>query len=74
VSGLSGTCPALRFTAGGYGVVTDSNTEFTKGPCKRVSNGMEISLAGERQPSGSVSARRIELEKEKDLWLGAATR
>jgi Viral BACON domain/Domain of unknown function (DUF5666) len=66
VSGLSGTCPALTFTAGGYRVVTDSNTQFTKGPCKRVSNGMEIDLAGQRQPSGTVYARRIELEMEKD--------
>jgi Domain of unknown function (DUF5666) len=66
VSGLSGTCPALSFTAGRYVVVTDSNTEFTKGPCKRLSNGMQIDLAGELQSSGTVYARRIELEKEKD--------
>jgi hypothetical protein len=66
VSGLSGTCPALSFTAGGNRVVTDGNTEFAKGPCKRLSNGMQIDLAGERQPSGIVYARRIELEKEKD--------
>jgi Domain of unknown function (DUF5666) len=66
VSGLSGTCPALSFTARGNRVVTDGNTEFAKGPCKRLSNGMQIDLAGERQPSGIVYARRIELEKEKD--------
>jgi hypothetical protein len=66
VSGLSGTCPALSFTAGRYRVVTDGNTEFTKGPCKRLSNGMQIDLAGELQSSGTVYARRIELEKEKD--------
>jgi len=66
VSGLSGTCPVLSFSAGGYRVVTDGNTDFTKGPCKRLSNGMQIDLAGERQPSGNVYARRIELEKEKD--------
>ncbi|HYJ96213.1 MAG TPA: DUF5666 domain-containing protein [Vicinamibacterales bacterium] len=65
MSGLSGTCPALSFTAGGYRVVTDDNTEFTKGPCKRLSNGMRIDLAGERQ-SGTVYAHRIELEKEKE--------
>ena len=66
MSWLSGTCPALSFTAGGYRIVTDGNTEFTKGPCKRLSNGMKIDLAGERQSSGTVYARRIELEKEKD--------
>jgi hypothetical protein len=64
VSGLSGTCAALSFTARGYRVVTDGNTEFTKGPCKRLSNGMQIDLAGERQQSGSVYARRIELERK----------
>ena len=70
MSGLSGTCPALSFTAGGYRVVTDDNTEFTKGPCKRLSNGMRIDLAGERQSSGTVYARRIELEKDS-VTLGA---
>jgi len=66
VSGLSGTCPALSFTAGGYRIVTDDNTEFTKGPCKRLSNGLRIDLAGERQSNGTVYAHRIELEKEKE--------
>jgi hypothetical protein len=64
VSGLSGTCPALSFTAGGNRVVTDGNTEFTKGPCKRLSNGVEIDLTGERQQSGIVYALRIKLEKD----------
>ena len=63
VSGLSGTCPALSFTAGRYGVVTDGNTNFTRGPCRRLRNGMQIDVAGERQPSGTVYARRIELGK-----------
>ena len=66
MSGLSGTCPTLSFTAGRYRVVTDGNTEFTKGPCKRLSDGMQIDLAGELQSSGTVYARKIELEKEKD--------
>jgi hypothetical protein len=74
VSGLSGTCPALTFTAGGYDVVTDGNTVFTRGPCKRVSNGMEVDLAGERQPGGTVYARRIELSAQDaalDIQLSA---
>ncbi len=64
VSGLSGTCPTLAFTVGGNRVNTDDDTKFNKGPCKQVTNGMNVGITGERRANGTVYATRVELEKD----------
>jgi hypothetical protein len=61
VSGLSGSCLALRFTAAGQTVVTDANTRFNMGSCSSLRNGMEVEIEGERQSSGNVLANRVRL-------------
>jgi hypothetical protein len=45
-------------------VDTDDDTKFTKGPCKRITNGIALDIAGERRTNGTVYAVRIELEKD----------
>jgi hypothetical protein len=45
-------------------VDTNGSTEFAKGPCKRVANGMNVDIVGERRSNGTVYAQRVELEKE----------
>jgi len=64
VSGLSGACPTLSFTVSGNRVNTDGDTKFTKGPCKKLTNGMGADVAGERRANGTVYATRVELEKD----------
>jgi len=64
VSGLSGSCPALSFTISGNRVNTDDDTKFTKGPCKKLTNGMGADVVGERRANGTVYATRVELEKD----------
>jgi hypothetical protein len=62
ISGLSGTCPTLSFTAGSYRVNTDDETKFTRGPCKKLTNGMSVGIVGEQQANKTVYALRVELD------------
>jgi hypothetical protein len=54
----------VSFTMGGYRVNTDDDTKFTKGPCKKLTNGVSADVVGERRGTGSVYAVRVELEKD----------
>jgi uncharacterized protein DUF5666 len=60
VSGLSGSCPALRFTVLGIPVTTDNKTDFRRGNCNEVRNGTDVSVEGVWQ-SGAILAKRVEL-------------
>lgn len=62
ISGISGTCPALRFTVDGTVVTTNSNTDFDGGRCTDARNGVEVDVRGYRQPNGTVLARRVEFD------------
>ena len=62
LSGLSGSCPNLRFTVSGTVVTTSGRTEFRKGSCRDVTAGREVEAEGERQPDGAIAARRVELK------------
>ena len=61
VSQLEGSCPTLRFVVNGRGIVTDAETRFTKGNCRRVENGLDVLVEGRRMSDGSVRASRVEL-------------
>ena len=63
VSGLSGSCPNLRFAVGNYSVTTSSATDFRKGNCSDVRNGRDVKVRGYKQPSGTLAAVRVELAK-----------
>ena len=62
LSGLSGTCPAIRFTVDGTVVTTNGDTDFDGGRCADARNGAEVDVRGYRQPNGTVLARRVEFE------------
>jgi hypothetical protein len=61
VSELEGSCPSLRFVVNGSSIVTDAETRFTRGNCRRVENGLDVLVEGKRMSNGSVRASKIEL-------------
>ena len=62
-SGVSGTCPNLRFTVRSTTVVTSSSTEFRRGPCSDVTAGREVAVEGIRLGDGTIAADKVELKK-----------
>ena len=63
VSAPSGTCPTLRFTVDGRIVTTSTATEFSKGPCKDLRQGIEVEVRGMLMSDDSVRADRVRFEK-----------
>jgi hypothetical protein len=66
VSGLSGRCPTVTFSAGGRTIVVDRSTDFKKGNCDDLRGGQEVSGSGETQSNGSIKANSINIKKGKD--------
>jgi hypothetical protein len=64
VSGVTGTCPSLRFVVNAVTVVTDSSTRF-EDPCSGVQNGRRVEVKGIRQANGEVLARKVETEEDE---------
>jgi hypothetical protein len=64
VSGLTGACPAIRFTVYGTSVVAGPSTRFDDGVCATVRNGSWVEVKGVEQPDGSVLAGRIDLDDD----------
>jgi hypothetical protein len=62
-SGVSGTCPNLRFTVRSTTVITSSSTEFRKGPCSDITAGREVAVEGTRLGDGTIAADKVELKK-----------
>lgn len=62
ISNLSGACPDLRFAAGGRQVITNDDTHYSGGPCRKVENGIDVEVEGAAQSSGLVLAARIDLK------------
>jgi hypothetical protein len=58
VSGVSGTCPSITFTASRTTVKTSSSTTFDGG-CAAIVNGASVSVTGTRQADNSVAATRV---------------
>lgn len=66
VSGLSGSCPSVRFTVGGRDVVTDGSTDFARGDrCRDLSNRDTIRMSGLTQTTGAVLATDIEITRDE---------
>jgi hypothetical protein len=63
ISGLTGSCPSLRFRVDDYTVTTSAETEFKGGKCSDVKNGKEADVRGYKQPGGTLAAVRVELKK-----------
>lgn len=64
ISGLSGSCPTLRFTVDGRVVTTDRDTDYKDGKCSDARNGTEVRVRGLRTSAGTVDARRVEFEDD----------
>jgi len=63
VSAITGSCPTLRFSAGGRTIVTDQDTTYTRAKCNDLSNGDSIAIAGTIQTDGTVLADKLEFNK-----------
>jgi hypothetical protein len=63
VSGLSGSCPTIRFTLEGITITTNNGTEFRRGSCQNVQNGGRVQVDGMFQSDGTLLARRVELDR-----------
>jgi hypothetical protein len=57
------TCPAIRFTVGGWTVETSAATDFQKGTCSSVANGTSVHVKGDVQASGRVLATWVQVGK-----------
>lgn len=62
ISGLSGSCPDLRFTVDGQVVTTDRETDFRSGNCSSARNGRDVEVRGFRQSNGTIRAHRVEFD------------
>jgi hypothetical protein len=58
ISGLSGPCPARKFTAGGREVQTNGSTTFLT-PCATLANGMNVAVKGKQTEGGKVIAAEV---------------
>jgi hypothetical protein len=65
LSGLSGTCPALRFVVNGNTVRTDAGTEFRRAACSALRNGHTVRVRGVRE-GGEIRATRVERENDDE--------
>lgn len=64
VSALTGTCPALRFAVEGQIVTTTARTDFRRGNCSHMVNGLEVLVEGTRQSNGEIAARSVTLFRD----------
>lgn len=60
VANLSGSCPSVRFTAGGRTVTTTSSTSFDR-RCRDLSNGDSVTVRGLAYPDGTVEASDVQI-------------
>ena len=68
VSTLAGICPAVSFSVGGGEVLATSDTQFRKGDCEHLTNGMEVRADG-RLVNGLLLASSVTLS-EADTGAG----
>jgi hypothetical protein len=64
VSNLSGRCPDVAFSSGGYSVSADGSTDYKKkSDCGDLREGRRISVEGVTQANGTVRAKKIEVDR-----------
>lgn len=63
IAGLTGDCPALRFSIRGTEIVTDASTAFASS-CGSLKRGTEVDVDGLRQADGTVVAIRVNAKKD----------
>ena len=66
VSARSGSCPIVTFTVTTTKVSTDAATQFKRGSCASIVNGVKVEVEGARQADGSIRATRVEIDNDRD--------
>ena len=64
MSGVSGNCPNVGFSVDGIIVVTDRDTDYSRGNCGDLRRGQDVRGSGLRQPNGSIKATDIRFNKD----------
>jgi len=64
MSTVFGNCPNVGFSVEGTVIVTDGETDYSKGKCSDLRRGRDIRGSGVRQPNGSVRATSIRIGKD----------
>lgn len=62
VADLAGTCPVITFTVGDQDVATTATTEFARGECAKVVDGMQVEVQG-LLDLGVLTAAKVILPK-----------
>ncbi|HVL70165.1 MAG TPA: DUF5666 domain-containing protein [Vicinamibacterales bacterium] len=63
IAGLAGECPAPAFRIGSTAVSVTGETEYARGTCADLADGIVVDVKGERASDGSVVALSIAFEK-----------
>jgi hypothetical protein len=63
ITNVQGSCPSVTFQLQGYTVQTSSATAISRGPCKDLTNGSDVTVHGELQTGNVVKATRIEFNR-----------
>jgi hypothetical protein len=63
ISGASGACPNVSFSARGFTVTADGGTDYRKSDCSDVRDGRKVKVNGITQPNGSVYATKLEVDR-----------
>jgi hypothetical protein len=65
-SNVSGTCPDVDFVVSNTAVVTSRQTNFSRGPCRDLRNGVDVVVEGTQEPGRPVDASRVTFREEDD--------
>ena len=66
VSDAGGTCPNATFKFGSVAIAVNSSTQFVKGSCGDVKNGVEAEVKGLRRTDGSILATMVKFDEKQD--------
>lgn len=63
VTALRGRCPTLTFTVNGEPVATSTATDYRRGSCPDLRDGIRVSVTGLRQGREAVQATRVTFQR-----------
>ncbi|HJZ70823.1 MAG TPA: DUF5666 domain-containing protein [Vicinamibacterales bacterium] len=63
MSGLSGRCPTVTFSAGSRMISVDRSTSFNDAKCDDLKNGRGVDGEGDLQSNGTIKATKISVDK-----------
>jgi Domain of unknown function (DUF5666) len=66
ISDLGGTCPNATFKFGSTAIAVNSSTQFVKGACSNLANGLAVEVKGLRRTDGSILATMVKFDDKQD--------